>query len=56
MAQAREVAAKGACMGFKDVAQVMGEEGKMLRLWAGASERDEIDRICGKARQPMRRR
>jgi hypothetical protein len=56
MKQAREVASKGLCLGFKDVCAAMGEEGKTLRLWASASERDEIDRICSKAREPIRRR
>lgn len=56
MERAREVARKGLCIGFKDVAQALGDDGRLLRLWAGATERDEIDRLCSKAREPMRRR
>lgn len=56
MDRARAVAAKGLCMGFNDVARALGEDGKTLKLWAGVNERDEIDRLCAKVREPMRRR
>jgi hypothetical protein len=56
MERARAVAAKGLCAGFNDVARALGDDGKTLRLWAGASERDEIDRLCAKVREPTRRR
>ena len=53
---AREIAKSGSCMGFKQVCEAMeGEGGLSLKLWATASERDEIDRLCNKAREPFRR-
>ena len=59
MKQAREIAKAGHCMGFKHVCEVMEHSGKgglSLKLWATASDRDEIDRLCTKAREPMQKR
>lgn len=59
MRTAREVAASGRYIGFKQVCERMerdGQGGFSLKLWASATERDEIDRLCAKVRAPLRRR
>lgn len=59
MKVAREIAKSGSCIGFKQVCDVMERDdrgGLSLKLWASASDRDEIERLCDEARKPMRER
>lgn len=49
----RERAASGAFTGWAQVLEAMeraGEDTAMLRIWATAKDRSEIDRLCGRAR------
>jgi hypothetical protein len=47
MAKALEIAAKGDCLTFNDVRSRMDiDDATTLKLWAGASERDKIDKAC----------
>lgn len=47
MVRAREIAAKGMCIGFSAVLMQFDESDRTtLKLFASASDRDEIDRIC----------
>ena len=49
--RARKIAAKGGYTGFDHVRGEFEESDSLtLRLWATASDRDEIDRICNDAR------
>jgi len=53
--RARKIAVKGAYTGFDHVRQQFDEDDSLtLRLWATASDRDEIDRICNDARLKAR--
>jgi len=55
MKQAREIALKGECMGFEDVRQRLEREPALiLKLWATARDRDEIDRLCEDAKWARR--
>lgn len=61
MAQARQIASSEHAMGFMGVVRLMESRGvdtAPLRIWAGAKDRDEIDRMCAKFRtsQPKARR
>lgn len=47
MTKALEIAAKGDCLTFNDVRSRMDiDDATTLKLWAGASERDAIDKAC----------
>jgi hypothetical protein len=53
MPKAREFAASGACHGWAHVLQTMEEHGldtALLRIWASATDKDEIDRMCARMR------
>ena len=51
MVRAREIAAKGGCIGFTAVLiQFEPDERTNLKLYASAEDRDEIDRICDRSR------
>lgn len=51
MVRAREVAAKGMCIGFSAVLMQFDEDNRtVLKLYATAADRDEIDRICDRTR------
>jgi hypothetical protein len=53
--QARKIASKGGYAGFDDVRQQFAENDALtLRLWATASDRDEIDRLCNDIRLKAR--
>ena len=55
MKQARAIALKGDCMGFEDVRQRFEREPALiLKLWATARDRDEIDRLCEDAKWARR--
>ena len=56
MKRAREIAVQGSAQTFNHACQLMGDGGVALKLWASADNRDEIDRLCLKAREPRRRR
>lgn len=55
MVRARKIARGGLCLGWNDVLYDVRREDEVgaftLKLWATAAERDEIDRICGDARE-----
>lgn len=54
---AREIADAGLSLNFKDVLRNLDRDDAVtLQLWATAADRDEIDRLCDRAREPMRRR
>jgi hypothetical protein len=47
MERALEAAAKGDCLTFNDVRSRLSlDDATTLKLWAGATERDAIDRAC----------
>ena len=47
MKHAREIALKRECIGFEDVrARFDRDDALILKLWATARDRDEIDRLC----------
>jgi hypothetical protein len=49
--RARKIAAKGGYTDFDHVRRQFDENDSLtLRLWATASDRDEIDRLCNDAR------
>lgn len=51
MVRAREIAAKGMCIGFSAVLMQFDEDDRTtLKLYASVSDRDEIDRICDRTR------
>jgi hypothetical protein len=54
MERARDIAKAGSCAGFGHVMRLIGDGGLTLKLWADATQRDEIDRLCAKARDPLR--
>jgi hypothetical protein len=54
MERARKIAKQGACSNFGHMVQLIGDDGLTLRLWASASQRDEIDRWCAQAREPFK--
>ena len=60
MVKARELAASGGCTSWSHLLEVMardGEDAAMLRLWASAHDKDEIDLICARrqTQAPKRR-
>jgi len=54
MERAREIAKGGSCSGFGHMVQMIGDGGLTLKLWADATQRDQIDRWCAEAREPLR--
>jgi len=59
MIKARELAASGACTSWGHLLDVMASQGEdvgVLRLWAGARDKDEIDLICARNKTTQRRR
>lgn len=47
MERALEVAAKGDCLAFADaLARLERDDAVTLKLWAGAQERDRINKAC----------
>ena len=51
MARARAIGTSGDCMGWEDVRRKFdGHDALILKLWATAGDRDEIDRLCDRAR------
>jgi hypothetical protein len=56
MPKAREVAATGACTGWIQVLAALertGTDTALLRIWATVGDKDEIDRICARARAAL---
>jgi len=49
MERAREIAKDGSCAGFGHMVQLISDDGLTLRLWADATQRDQIDRWCAQA-------
>lgn len=54
MKRAEEIAKGGSCAGFGHMVQLIGDDGLTLKLWADATQRDQIDRWCAQARAPYR--
>lgn len=53
MPKARAVATSGACTGWIQVLNTLerlGIDTAVLRIWASVSDKDEIDRLCARAR------
>jgi hypothetical protein len=47
MERALEIAAKGECLTFNDIrARLSLDDATTLKLWAGASDRDKIEKAC----------
>jgi hypothetical protein len=59
MPKARAIASSGACAGWLHVLTAMehlGFDTVLLRIWATAGDKDEIDRICVRSRAVPKRR
>ena len=59
MPKAREIAARGSCTGWIQVLAQMeraGTDTALMRIWARIGDKDEIDRICTRARGAWPRR
>lgn len=53
MPKARALAGSGMCTGWLQVLEAMervGLDTALLRIWATARDKDEIDRLCARAR------
>lgn len=58
MPKARSVATSGACSGWLQVLTLLerlGTDTALLRIWATAGDKDEIDRLCRQARSATKR-
>ena len=56
MPMARELAASGNCHGWMHVLQTMEQNGldtALLRIWASATDKSEIDRLCARIRESL---
>lgn len=59
MPKARAVATSGACSGWIQVLNALeglGVDTALLRIWSTASDKDEIDRLCRRARSATAKR
>jgi hypothetical protein len=59
MPKARAVATSGACFGWIQVLNALeglGVDTALLRIWATVNDKDEIDRLCRRARAATARR
>jgi hypothetical protein len=59
MVKAREFATSGLCTGWPSVLETMEHHGldtALLRIWASATDRSEIDRMCVRFRAATPRR
>jgi hypothetical protein len=59
MPKARSIAGSGMCAGWLQVLDTLervGFDTVLLRIWATARDKDEIDRLCARARAALRER